>query len=521
MRPGNAACKRKIPPATGIAGLVFLLWAVSCCWFFTPAALAGDSSGPKQIILTWTGDPAGSQTITWLTPDNTPARVQYLSYDEFSGNFAAALEVSAGCSVFDSTNYRFTANITGLQPGTKYIYRAGNDGAWSEVLSFTTAEDTREFTFLYMGDVQAGYAQWGEILGSVYQACPQIKFALLGGDLTDNGSDAKEWGQFLDAATGVFSLIPVLPTLGNHDGSMYMKFFALPQNGPAGLEQEFYSFDYGNAHFVVLDSGNNTNERAKEWLQEDLQGTTKKWKFAVFHRPAYPATYDYKEIDKSIRANWIPILEQNRVDMVFVGHQHEYMRTHPIYQNEIQTDPAAYGIVYVMGNAGSKMYAKGGEFPYIAAEQTGSNYQIVEINDSLLTLTARETTGELIETYTINKDDPAPPKPTYTLTTGLDSAYTSGTTAEGFTTFTVNAGAAGFKYFTVDVTPVVPHSGKETVVFSHLRNGSQLGINAARADFDQVYAAQAGFNVRQGDLIKVFMVDHLTSDTCINPVILQ
>ncbi|OPZ74242.1 MAG: Alkaline phosphatase precursor [Firmicutes bacterium ADurb.Bin456] len=520
--PRHAACKRKLlPPATGIASLVFLLWTASCCWFFTPAVLAGDSPGPKQIILTWTGDPLETQTITWLTPDNTPARVQYLSHDEFTGSFAAALEVSAGCSVFDSINYRCTANLTDLKPGTKYVYRAGNDGAWSEVLSFTTARDTREFTFLYMGDVQAGYTQWGETLDSVYRTHPKIKFALLGGDLTDNGSDAGEWGQFLDAATGVFSFIPVQPALGNHDGNMYMNFFALPQNGPAGLEQEFYSFDYGNAHFVVLDSGNNTNERAIEWLREDLGGTTKEWKFAVFHKPAYPATYDYKEIDKSIRANWIPILEQNRVDMVFVGHQHVYMRTHPIYQDEIQTDPAAYGIVYVMGNAGSKMYAKGGGFPYIAMEQSGSNYQIIEIKDGLLTLTAREATGELIETYTINKGDPSSSEPAYTLTPGPDYAYTPGITAGGVITFTVNAGVAGFKYFTVGVTPVVPRGGKEVVVFSHLRNGSQLGINAARADFDQVYAAQAGFDVRQGDLIKVFMVDHLTSDTSINPVILQ
>lgn len=62
------------------------------------------------------------------------------------------------------------------------------------------------------------------MLDAVYQACPRIKFALLGGDLTDNGDDDEEWGQFLDAATGVFSRIPVMPAMGNHDGSMYLDF---------------------------------------------------------------------------------------------------------------------------------------------------------------------------------------------------------------------------------------------------------------------------------------------------------
>ena len=118
-----------------------------------------------------------------------------------------------------------------MNPDTKYIYRVGREGAWSEALSFTTAADTEKFEFLYMGDVQSGYAQWGDTLNSVYQASPRIKFALLGGDLTDNGDDEYEWGQFLDAATGVFSLIPVMPALGNHDGSMYLNFFALPENG--------------------------------------------------------------------------------------------------------------------------------------------------------------------------------------------------------------------------------------------------------------------------------------------------
>ena len=93
------------------------------------------------------------------------------------------------------------------------------------------------------------------------------------------------------------------------------------------------------------------------------------WKFALFHHPAYPASPDYKGIDQSIIANWVPILEQNRVDMVFVGHQHQYMRTHPVFQGEIQSDPGRYGIIYVMGNAGSKTYIPGQGFPILPGRQ--------------------------------------------------------------------------------------------------------------------------------------------------------
>lgn len=86
---------------------------------------------------------------------------------------------------------------------------------------------------------------------------------------------------------------------------------------------------------------------------------------------------------------------------------------------------------------------------------------------------------------------------------------------------TVKTGISGFKYFTINITPVTPHAGKETVVFTHLRNGVQLGINATRADFDTVTSAQAGFNVKAGDVIKAYIVDELTNDLTFNPIVLQ
>ncbi|KGP77277.1 hypothetical protein JT05_00125 [Desulfosporosinus sp. Tol-M] len=514
---------RKVPLTNTMLIFLFGVLVFFCGFLSPPAALAEELSNPEQIILTWSGDPETSQTITWLMPDNSSAQVQYLRAEEFTGSFAAAQQMDGGGTAFDSTHYRYTVNITGLMPNEKYFYRVGREGAWSQTLSFSTAAGPEDFSFLYMGDVQAGYAQWGSMLDAVYQGYPQIKFALLGGDLTDNGSDETEWGQFLDAATGVFSRIPVMPTKGNHDGSLYLKYFALPDNGPEGLKQEFYSFDYGNAHFVVLNSGNNTNATAKQWLQADLQNTTKSWKFVMFHQPAYQAQEDYKTIDDSIRENWVPILEQNGVDMVFVGHQHEYMRTYPIFQGEVQTDPAAYGIVYVMGNAGSKVYGGGSGFSYIAREETGSNYQIIDITGDVLTMTSNKSNGEVIESYTISKEatpDPEP-NPVYTISPEADTAYTPGTTEEGINTMTVNADITGFKYFVVNIRPVIPHNGDEVVVFTHLRNGNQLGLNAAKADFDAVLAVQAGFNVLPGDMVKAYIVDDLTNAIDFNPTILQ
>jgi DMSO/TMAO reductase YedYZ molybdopterin-dependent catalytic subunit len=109
----------------------------------------------------------------------------------------------------------------------------------------------------------------------------------------------------------------------------------------------------------------------------------------------------------------------------------------------------------------------------------------------------------------------------YSIVPEADDAYTIGETQDGIKTMTVKSGVTGFKYFTVNITPVTTHSGNETVVFAHFRNGNLLALNATRADFDVVGTAQAGFNTKSGDVIKAYIVDILTNAIDFNPTILQ
>jgi parallel beta-helix repeat protein len=111
--------------------------------------------------------------------------------------------------------------------------------------------------------------------------------------------------------------------------------------------------------------------------------------------------------------------------------------------------------------------------------------------------------------------------PQYNVVPVEDVVYTIGETADGIKTMTVNPNQTGLKYFTVSIEPIEPHEGTETVVFTHLENGVQLQLNALEADFDEINAAKAGFNVKPGDVIKVYIVDRLTNDPNSNPLILQ
>ena len=68
--------------------------------------------------------------------------------------------------------------------------------------------------------------------------------------------------------------------------------------GPTGCPETTYSFDYENAHFVVLNeycdvggddvTSGDMPDHLYDWLVADLQGTNKEHIFVFGHEPAYP-----------------------------------------------------------------------------------------------------------------------------------------------------------------------------------------------------------------------------------------
>lgn len=369
---------------------------------------SGEDGQPDQITLSWTDNPQTTQTAAWRTSsDMTTGTVQYMKQIDFDADFSGAQEKEAVCSPLSTGFNHFEVTMDSLLPNTAYAYRVGTEGHWSEPASFTTAAVTDHFSFMYMGDVQNGHDQWGKLLHKAYTNYPELKFTMLGGDLVDDGESSQEWALFFNAAAGVFDHMPLMPALGNHDNTvseLYFKSFALPTNGPANLAEHHYSFDYGNAHFVVLDSNRmGDDSESKNWLDQDLKNSSKEWKFVMFHHPPYPAKHDNHA--EPIRDNWVPILERNDVDLALVAHQHVYMRTYPMYEGQIKQNPQD-GITYLMGNSGSKFYSSFDEHDYIAKIKTNiSSYQIIDIDGDVLTLTSKDFDGHIIDQYTIDKGE--------------------------------------------------------------------------------------------------------------------
>jgi len=491
-------------------------------WVMHPAALAVSSALPQHIRVSFTENPASTLTIIWQAPVTAASgRVQYLPAADYSGSFTGALEVSAFRSEFSSEYSSFEATLRGLSFNTGYIYRVGEEDAWSEPARFTTAGTGQEFSFLYMGDIQDGLADWGNMLREVWAENPELKFILLGGDLINEGNSPDEWQTFFDHASPVSGSIPLMPAAGNHDDTpLFWNNFALPRNGPTVYTEKIYSFNYANCHFVVLDS----NElgalspdygRISSWLLSDLDSCGQRWRVILLHYPPYPVVEDAHS--ENLQENWVPLWEAHGVDLVLSGHQHVYMRSKPLRANQICSDGA--GIVYIMGNAGTKYYTPSSTYDYIACEASNnSNYQLINISGDTLTLQSKDQQGNLFDRYVLHKKtSPA----SYILTPAANPAYQSEISPEGILCMTVNPYMYGLKYFALGITPERTHSGTETLVFVHLRNGVQLGLNVSKTDFDLVHSAQAGFNVLPGDTVKVYIADDLNNTADFNPTILQ
>jgi hypothetical protein len=285
----------------------------------------------------------------------------------------------------DPVNHRYTAVLGDLEPGTTYIYKVG-DGSekrWSQPQEFTTAPDSDQpFSFIYLGDVQTGFDEWGSMLRMVSRRHPEAKFYVVAGDIVDDGSFRGEWDSFFHNSARVFDKHPFLPSIGNHDvqnGSpwFYRNLLALPQNAPQGIEPErAYYLDFGSVLVISLDS-NFDPEIQAPWLSEVLEQSEAKWKLATFHHPIYSSMP--KRDNGKIRRSWTPIFDKYHVDMVLQGHDHAYLRTHPMKANKT-VESSEEGTIYVISVSGSKMYPQANH-KYTKVGFTGvPTYQVIDID---------------------------------------------------------------------------------------------------------------------------------------------
>nr|MDP9478265.1 metallophosphoesterase [Actinomycetota bacterium] len=188
--------------------------------------------------------------------------------------------------------------------------------------------------------------------------------------------------------------VPIFPVLGNHDveggnGAAYLANFHPPRNDPRGTGR-YYSFDWGGAHFVALDSelyhgdDSGSPQEQKAWLERDLGETRQPWKVAYLHRPLYSSSKHGG--DEKIREDLEPVLVRHGVDLVFCGHDHAYERTVPIR-----------GVIHVLSGGGGKRLYPVGRSEWTAFSKSAYHAVLVRVDGGRLTLEAVEPDGTVLD----------------------------------------------------------------------------------------------------------------------------
>ena len=362
------------------------------------------SEAPDHLALTWSSDPATTQTILWRTSDAVDTSVVYYRRKDAAPD-APWQSMPAEKAVIrdrllanDPVSHRFSATLTGLEPGTTYIYRAGVPAldAWSQPAEFTTApKDPAPFSFVFFGDTHCR-PEWGEMLDAAFERHPETAFYLIGGDLVNTGLYRDDWDHFFEYSTDVFRHRPVLPSIGNHDDQdglgawMYLEMFGLPGNGPENVEPgRLYSIQYGNALFLSLDIAT-PYELQAEWMAQQLENTDAVWKFAMVHFPPYSPTHDYA----AIREAWGPVFDEYHLDIMFSGHVHYYMRSKPIRDGQVVDSPTE-GTIYLISIAIPGREWRGDAPEYAEVLFSGPPlYQVLHIDGNTLELRTYSADGE-------------------------------------------------------------------------------------------------------------------------------
>jgi acid phosphatase type 7 len=305
-----------------------------------------------------------SVTIRWTTTAAVSSRVKW-----GAGENALTNTMSDGTAVTDHE-----MRITGLTPDTKYFYAIGSvnsivKGSYRNYFITTPpASTTRKIRIGVFGDAGRGDANQKASRNAylnLKSGYDKSELAILLGDNAyDNGTETEHTNNMFNIYNNnLFDNHVVFPVPGNHEYANngtravdhaipYYNIFTVPDNAQSGGlvsgTEHYYSFDYGNIHFIMLDSygidgGKHlyddttaaTGSQQALWLKADLaaHAGTRKWTIVCLHHPPY--TNGTHRSDNTggegdllaIRQRIVPILERYGVDLVLAGHSHVYERS--------------------------------------------------------------------------------------------------------------------------------------------------------------------------------------------------
>jgi acid phosphatase type 7 len=359
---------------------------------------------------------ANRASILWTTAQPGLGTVAVVGPDGVSTTFPAAMQPFAPAeTALPATYYQYQADITGLSPGNSYSYSVIVDGqdlaSAPSQFSFTTPAPGK-FSFLSFGDSGADSPAQRSLI-QLMAAEPGIAKVIHVGDV------AYESGTFAQFETNYFALyaplmsrMPFFTTPGNHDyetnnAAPYLAGNAAPVSGvPVVDAGRYYSFDWGDAHFVSVDSNLLPTDSASQmlqWLDNDLASTGKYWRIVFLHHPPYPTGIHLDDpICALAQQNVNPIVERHGVQLVLSGHEHGYERSWPLAGGQpVDSSASGPSTTYVITGGGGQTMEEVGSLPQTAIAVQAFHYLRVDVDNNQLSFSAIGLSGNVIDQVTL------------------------------------------------------------------------------------------------------------------------
>ncbi|MBO6266323.1 MAG: metallophosphoesterase family protein [Acidaminococcaceae bacterium] len=385
-----------------------------------------DAFNLRQVI---TADSTTSRTVMWQSePEEKDAFVEYRTVGkEQSEIFTQKERINDKFTDNGKTSRVHTVTINNLQPGTQYEYRLGYADKRSEWYPFDTAKGNTYKALIFPDSQSADYKTWEGVAMPAWKRNQDAQFFITMGDLVDNGEHAFQWNEWFTRISPMINRIPAAPVMGNHETYTtdwkvrmplaYLHYFSLPEGAPEPYKNQFYSFDYGDVHFTVLNTQMREMEKFQPnllqdqlaWFKSDMEKTKKKWKVVLMHKDVLQYGFLTRKTPRAEGFSgegkiFMPLFDKYNVDAVLTAHLHTYRNRGRIYDFKRDAKGPLYILTGVAGDVRyPNLWKRHALDEAIAPQPETDNYMVMEAGEDSIKFSCFLPDGTKIDETEVRK----------------------------------------------------------------------------------------------------------------------